>query len=103
MIITIIFLLIWTLLLIIEIRYLKQQKALKKNLELVLGKMQHGVDLYHRKSQLAGFTLKKAHLLSEDLKKEQLKIKETNQFMNKAVKEKVNKKKIRGKRRRKTA
>ncbi|MGE6379579.1 hypothetical protein [Peribacillus muralis] len=103
MMLSIFLLLIWVLVLIMEIRYLKQQKALKRNLEFLMGKMQHGVDLYHRKSQLAGFTLKKAHLLSEDLKKEQLKIKETNRFMNNAVKEKVNKKKIRGKRRRKTA
>lgn len=88
---------------IVDYQTLKKNQKLKKELQDLFKQLDEDVNLYHRKSQLAGFTVKKVNLLHEHLQKEQSKMKETNRFINQAIKEKVNKKKIRGKRRRKTA
>ena len=98
--------LLWILMLfliILDYRTLKQNQKLKKELKGLFKQLDEDVNLYHRKSQLAGFTVKKVNLLHENLQKEQAMMKETNRFVNQAIREKVNKKKIRGKRRKKTA
>ena len=100
------YLLLWFIMLfliVLDYRTLKQNQKLKEELKDLLKQLGEDVNLYHRKSKLAGFTMKKVNQLHENLQKEQDMMKETNRFVNQAIREKVNKKKIRGKRRRKTA
>jgi hypothetical protein len=91
--------LLWIILALLSIERKKQ----KTEAEALMDKLRRDSSFYAERAQLAGFTLKEANYLSSEVKREHKKIKETNRFMNKAMKEKVNKKKIRGKRKRKTA
>lgn len=80
-----------------------ERKKQKMEFEALKSNMQRDGVLFSERAKLAGFTLKKADQLKAQVQKEQQHIKATNHFLNQAIKEKVNKKKIRGKRRRKTA
>lgn len=80
-----------------------QQKKQNQKFKELMKKMKNDGSMLSEKALLATYHLKEANYLSNEVKREHRQIREINKFMNKAVKEKVNKKKIRGKRRRKTA
>ena len=80
-----------------------ERKKQKLEFEALRNNMQLQSNLFYERAQLAGTILDEAGDLTLELKKEHNKMRDTNRFLHKAIKEKVNKKKIRGKRRRKTA
>ncbi|MGG1483513.1 hypothetical protein ABEI56_05435 [Peribacillus castrilensis] len=80
-----------------------QHKKQSQQFKELMKKMKSDGSMLSEKALLATYHLKEANYLSNEVKREHRQIRETNKFMNKAVKEKVNKKKIRGKRKRKTA
>ncbi|MBT2718294.1 hypothetical protein [Bacillus sp. ISL-57] len=91
--------LLWIVLGLLSIERKKQ----RSEFEALKNKMRRYSSLYSERAQLANFTLNEANYLNGEVKREYTRIKGTNRFVEKAIKEKVNKKKIRGKRRRKTA
>jgi hypothetical protein len=92
---TVFFIILW---IIIGIQ-LEAMKKLKEDMKKESGLFKHKNNVAHQDLQLVQFHLREVGSLKTTLKTELSKIKKESSFVQKAIKEKVSKKKLRGKRR----
>jgi hypothetical protein len=78
---------------------LEAMKKLKEDMKKESGLFKHKNNVAHQDLQLVQFHLREVSSLKTTLKTELSKIKKESSFVQRAIKEKVSKKKIRGKRR----